>query len=304
MSTIKSNPLLAVEASTVVPQPLNRAPRLRKRAIALGVLLLPVNAFWQVDMEFVRYSAHPSGVSLFFNCIFALVVLVALNGLILRVRRSLALTQAELLLVYSMLCIGTCMAGHDFGQVLVGTLAWPYAFSTPAHDYQRVLGNTLPRWAMVHNADALYGFYHGHDTFYTLAHLKAWLPAVAVWTGFVTVLLGVMLCINVVLRKQWTDNERLSYPLVRMPLDLTSRQPLGSGVSASLWTSRLFWTGFSLAAGMDVMNSLNYYYPAIPAIFPSNVSNSLQSYFPYKPWNAIGWTPMTFYPFVVAGAVH
>ncbi|MDR3708926.1 MAG: hypothetical protein P4L33_11550 [Capsulimonadaceae bacterium] len=278
------------------------APRLRARAIVLGLLLLPLNAFWVVDMEYVRYSAHPTTVSLFFNCIFALVVMAGINSLVVRVRPSWALTQAELLLVYSMLCVGSCMAGHDFAQVLVGSLSWPFAWSTPSHNYEKLFWHWLPRWAMTPNVDATYGFYHGNDTLYTREHLMAWLPAIVTWTGFTTVLLYVMQCINVILRKQWTENERLGYPLVRMPLDLTSNQPLGSGEGKpSLFRNRLFWIGFAIAAAIDIVNSINYFYPAVPSILTAGAGQTfdLHLYTTTKPWNAIGWTPVTFYPFVL-----
>ena len=80
---------------------------------------MPVNAYWVIMMENIRYSAHPTTISLFFNCIFILVVLTGLNGLVARIRPRWAFAQGELLLVYAMLCIGSCMAGHDFIQMLV-----------------------------------------------------------------------------------------------------------------------------------------------------------------------------------------
>ena len=210
-----------------------RNPGIRAWAILLGLALLPLNALWVVDMEYTRYSAHPTTVSLFFNCIFLLLVLAGLNKLVHRVRPGWALSQAELLLIYSILCIGSCMAGHDFAQVLVSNLAWPFANWTPQHDYEKLFCHYLPKWAMAPDNDATYGFFHGADTLYTRQHLRAWLPAVGVWTAFVGVLLWVMQCINVVLRKQWTDNERLSYPLVKMPLELTSSQPFGTGAEST-----------------------------------------------------------------------
>jgi len=277
-------------------------PGIRARAILLGLALLPLNALWVVDMEYTRYSAHPTTVSLFFNCIFLLLVLCGLNKLVYRVRPRWALSQGELLLIYSMLCIGSCMAGHDCSQVLVSSLSWPFAYSTPQHNYEKLFWHFLPRWAMAPDTDATYGFYHGNDTLYTRQHILAWLPAVGVWTAFMGVLLWVMQCINVVLRKQWTENERLSYPLVKMPLELTASQPFGSGASSTpLFGSRIFWIGFAIAAGIDTVNSLNYYFPSIPSILLAgpNQTFDLHLYAVTKPWNAIGWTPVTFYPFVI-----
>src|SRR5204862_164775 len=69
-----------------------------------------------------------------------------------------------------------------------------------------------------------------------------------------------------------------------------------------LFRNRLFWIGFRLAAVADVANSLNTYYPSIPTLFSPGGGQSffnLADFFPEKPWNAMGWTAISFYPFVV-----
>ena len=40
------------------------------RSVLLALLLLPINAYWVVQMEVVRYSAHPTTISLLFNTVF------------------------------------------------------------------------------------------------------------------------------------------------------------------------------------------------------------------------------------------
>ncbi len=274
------------------------------RAVLLGLLLIPLNAYWVVQMERVRYSAHPTTVSLFFNCIFILVVLTGLNGLVTRWgRRGWAFRQGELLLIYSMLCIGSCLAGHDMGQVLVPSLSWPYAQANAANGYAALFHRFLPAWVMVSDTDATKTYYLGNSTLYTAQHLHAWIGPALIWTGFVVVLLFTMQCLNVLIRKQWTDNERLSYPLARIPLQITDLQPSGRGrVGQGLTKNRLFWLGFALAASIDAVNSLNYYFPNIhPIGTPGNGQSSLDlaQFFTDKPWNAIGWTPAAFYPFLV-----
>src|SRR5579883_810674 len=175
------------------------------RAFLLGTVLLPANAYWVVQMESVRYSAHPTTIALFFNCIFLLVVLAGANSILRRVCPRCAFSQGELLLVYSMLCIGSCMASHDFAQILVPSLSWPYYQANSGNGYAALFWRFLPKWAMMSDTHAAKGFWLGNDTFYTREHLVAWLPVVAVWTAFTAVLLWVMQCVNVVIRKQWTE---------------------------------------------------------------------------------------------------
>lgn len=274
------------------------------RAVALGVVLEAVNAFWLVQMERIRYSAHPTTVSLFFNAIFILVVLTGLNSLVVRSPlRRWALCQGELLLIYAMLCIGSCMAAHDMGQVLVASLTWPYYQADNNNHFAGLFWRFLSSWAMMPDKDAAEGYFRGHDTLYTRQHLTAWLGPTLVWTGFITVLLFTMQCVNSLIRKQWTDNERLTYPLARIPLEITDSMPHGRGRSGvPLTRNKIFWLGFVLAAAVDTTNSLNLYFPAVPAILVPGHGSSFynaQDYVVNKPWNAIGWTPMSFYPFVI-----
>src|SRR5213592_5155827 len=56
------------------------------RSLLLGLLLIPLNAYWLVQMERVRYSAHPTTVSLFFNVVFILLVLQIVNMGVARIR--------------------------------------------------------------------------------------------------------------------------------------------------------------------------------------------------------------------------
>ena len=75
----------------------------RRRAILLGLILIPVNTWWLIQMEEFRYSGHPTTASLFFNVIFLLLLLTLLNLLLKRFLPKAALSQAELLTIYVML---------------------------------------------------------------------------------------------------------------------------------------------------------------------------------------------------------
>lgn len=80
-----------------------------------------------------------------------------------------------------------------------------------------------------------------------------------------------MLCISVILRKQWTENERLTYPIVQLPLQITSENAFQPG---GLFRNKIFWMGFVVAGLIDTINSLNYYYPSIPTVFTPGFGQS------------------------------
>ena len=303
MNVPKTNkPKSADQAPADSPMPVYRSVTVR--AVLIALLIMPVNAFWVVMMERIRYSAHPTTISIFFNCIFILVVLTLINrGICMTRFKKFALSQGELLLIYSMQCIGSCMAGHDFGQILVPSLTWPYSEANTSNGYAGLMWHHLPAWALMSNLDAAKGFWGGHDTLYTKEHLMAWALPTAVWTAFIVLLLFVMQCVNTLIRQQWAESERLTFPLTRIPLEITRDAP-GTQMERGkpLTRNKIFWLGFFLAFSVDAINSLNYYYPNIPSILTPGAGASftdLSQYVTTKPWNAIGWTPLSFYSFMI-----
>ncbi|MBC7806309.1 MAG: hypothetical protein H7145_09170, partial [Akkermansiaceae bacterium] len=82
------------------------------RSVLLCLALTPTSIYWQMQMESVRNSTHPTALSLPFHVVFILLCITGLNRLWARFfgERN-ALTQGELLLTYSVLAISSAIAG-------------------------------------------------------------------------------------------------------------------------------------------------------------------------------------------------
>jgi len=251
-------------------------------------------------MDIVRYSAHATTVSLFFNVVFIVLVLTLLNLAVARFFPRAALCQGELMVVYTMLAIASAVCAHDSMEILVPMLTWPFNHANASNKWAALFFKYLPKWLMVPNNDATKAYYLGNSTLYTWQHIHAWIGPTLLWTLFISLFLYVMLCLNVLLRKQWTEHERLSYPIIQLPFEMT--EGAASGRPSALFLNKLFWLGFGLSCIMDVNNSLNVYFPSIPPMLTPGFGQSyidLHQFFPNKPLNAIGWTPISWYPFLV-----
>jgi hypothetical protein len=269
------------------------------RSVLICLILLPINSYWLVQMEIVRYSAHPTTISLLFNTIFILLCLTLLNQIVFKLAPGRQLSRGELLLVYSVLCIGSCVSGHDMLEVFVPMLTWSFQHATASNGWNELINSHLKPNLFVGDKSVYLGYYIGNDSVWKWHYIRAWLPVTLAWTAFISVLLMVMLCVNAILRKHWTENERLTYPIVQLPLQITSDTAF---LPKGLFRNRLFWIAFLLAGLIDTVNSLNYYYPSIPTILTPGFGLSYLDIGPYvvnKPWNAIGWTPLSFYPFMI-----
>jgi len=284
-------------------QPETEQPRYNKavtwRSLLICLLIMPLNSYWVVQMEVVRYSAHPTTISLLFNTIFILLCLTLLNRGVRRIAPKMAMERGELLLIYSGLCISSCVSGHDMLQVFVPMLTWTFKHADSGNEWAKIINPHLRDGLFIKDEAIWKSYYLGNDSVWHWKYVSAWLPVVSIWTLFVTMLLFVMLCLNAILRKQWTDNERLTYPIVQLPLQITTEQAFQP---KGLFTNRLFWIGFAIAGAIDCINSLNYYYPSIPTVLTPGFGQSfldIGPMFTQKPWNAVGWTPLSFYPFMI-----
>jgi len=261
------------------------------------MLLVPVNIFLLVYMEVGTRSItgsgagpYPSTISLFANTILFLVVLTVLNNLFARRFPGSALDRAELVVMYVMLTVSTAIVSIDYLDVLVPMMSYPFRFATPENRWAETILPHISPLISVSDPDALKGWYEGNSTLYVWDNIRPWIAPVAVWSGVIFVMLAVMFCINTIVRDQWIRREKLLFPIVELPMQLT--EP-----GCRLLRSRLMWTGFSIAAGISLLNGLQLFYPTLPTIGVKMWD--ISPFMVGRPWNAIGWTPISFYPYAI-----
>ena len=265
-------------------------PEIRWRVIWLAVAIIPFNNYWVYAM--LRWAQGlPTTMSLFFNVIFIFAILLALNYGVSLYSPRLALTQGELLTFYAMLSVATAIAGADFFAVIITHIAVGGWMATEENEWATLFHRYFPDWLALTDKNSLRTYFVGESTLYLDEHLRLWWKPVLSWSGFIIVLVCTAFCINVVMRKQWIEIERLSYPIIELPQQMTAK---------GFFRNRLMWTGAILAGGMDIVNALHFLYPSIPGL--GGDFFDLQPYFTTKPWNAIGWTPVTLFPFAVGMA--
>ncbi len=250
------------------------------RAIIIGFVFVPINVYLVVQWETVWGTQYPTTMGIFFNAIFCLFLVTALNLICKKLLPKRALTQGELLTIYVVLLTAITVSGHDFTQGLfcsIGTVSWS---ATPENEWDAIFSKNLPGWLTVSDESVLRGFYEGESTLYTFHHIKGWLEPMIWWTLFLTVLAMTTIFINVIIRKQWIEREKLTYPLVQLPFEMTRENS-----ARTFFRNRLLWIGFGIAAGIDILNGLNYLYRVFPAI---PLKYDLGAHLTDRPWNAMG----------------
>lgn len=271
--------------------PVSTKPRrVRPIAYLLGFALLPLDAWWVISCEDVGRGPYPTTISLFANAVFILALLALANTAVARISRRIALNQAEMLVVYVIVCIGASLAGLDVIAPLMQVMAHPHRFATPENQWMALFGEHLPQQLIMRDPAVLKGYYEGHSSLYSPGIIRAWLAPALWWTAFIGVLMCVAMCINTLVRQQWSARERLAYPIIQLPLAMA--EPEGK-----LWRNKVMWAGFAISAGIEIVNGLSFYYPSIPHVQVRHYD--IGYLVTTKPWSAIGWTPISYYPFVI-----
>ncbi len=173
---------------------------------------------------------------------------------------------------------------------LIGALAHPFWFATAENEWQSLFWQYIPNWFTVNDKLLLRDYFEGGSNFYTAKYIKAWLKPMLAWSTFIFVLFSTLLCINLLIRRHWMEEERLAYPLTQLPVEMTMN-------SGKFFRNKLLWLGFSLSGTITLINGLSLLYPIVPNI-PVKF-HEVGHYFTSKPWNAIGWTLIDFHPFII-----
>ena len=246
------------------------------------MILIPINCYWLVlSRQPYQYQSIPTIISPFFNVVFIVFVLALFNRPMARFAPRLSLTHGELITIYIMLSLTSAIQSFQMMQTLVPVMEYPFRVASPENDWQNLFARYIPSWLSVSDKGVLQTYFRGESTLYVEQHIEPWLIPALCWSAFVVMLVLVMGAIAVLFRRPWVENERLSYPIIQLPLELTNpRTPI--------FKSRLLWLGFGISGGIALLNGLSSLYPVIPRLRIHPYENELSNLFTTKPWSALG----------------
>lgn len=243
-----------------------------------------------MQYEIVLDAGSPTTLSIFYTSVFILLVIISINMLIRKLYPKYALSQIELLIIYIVLNVTGSVVSHDFMHVFLSNMAYPVRYATAENNWYNMIINKIPDWAIIKDKATADAFYIGGDSIYQWKYLQHWIRPLAIWGTFMLVIFYVMLCINTILRKQWSENEKLSYPLISMPLEATKE-------NTNFFANKTLYAGIITAVIFTILQGLNTIVPSFPVLNLKNMD--LAQYLVNPPFNSIGMTPIRVYPIVI-----
>ena len=277
---------------------------LTRRAVIIGLVATVLIDLWLHYAELVlggmRGHTALANTSIPLGAFNVLLALAVANIFISRMLPPYGFTQRELVVIYVMTTTSTVLSSSGGLHFVIPTLTAAHWFASPENGWAQLFHKLIPDWMAQKNPEALRSFYLSYSSDFLMAHgpgmgawlaiLRHWAVQMAVWVGFMVIFATATLCISIILRRRWIDQERLPFPTVTVPLEITRE-------GVPLFRDKLFWLATALTFGIGALNNLHLNFPWLPqlSVRPIDVSQ----YFTTAPWNAIGRTPVAFFPFAI-----
>ncbi|MGI5820060.1 MAG: DUF6785 family protein [Armatimonadota bacterium] len=233
----------------------------------------------------------------------ALLFLTLLLPLLRKLPVWLRLDRAGVLMVYAFLAIAVSMSSVGVARMLFPNATALFYFATPENNFEQFQQH-IPDWIRPGDGpEVIRQMYEGSDAalsgdvpsgllgVFAVVPWGAWITPLTAWTIFLLAAFIAMMSLMTMFRRQWVERERLTFPIVHLVMDLAGGKD--AETILSFFKNPVMWTGFGLAAVYNLMNILNAWNPAIPAM---GRAEDLGGLFTERPWSAIAplsiaWRP-------------
>lgn len=222
-----------------------------------------------------------------------------LNRLFTKISRRFRLTPQEMLIIYSMMLVGTMVASRGLLEKLIPLLVSENYYANVPNKWEQLFFPHIKRWLVPWdtaggpNQEVAREFYEGTLSWTRWQHwMGQWKVPLISWMILVLLVFFSLLCLASLLRRQWVDNEKLPFPLVQLPLELAKDEETGAFLG-----NRLTWIGFAIPAAIFFYNGVQKFVPSLPEI---PLQYSLNQHFTTRPWSDI-FSIMIYFSFAAIG---
>jgi len=244
----------------------------RKRVILLGIVAATLTSVLVTQAEIVLSTVRIGYLSLPPAALAMLLIVMVLNAIVKRFLPKASLSTGDILVIYCMCLVSAMVSSHGVVQKLVPLLVIPKYYADNSNNWHGLYDPHIPKQLVPYNVT------DGKrqsvvDDYYNSVHIgahipwDAWVTPILAWGLLIGLVLFAFLCITTILRKQWVDNEKLSFPLAQIPLDLvggTSGE--GQHPGKSIFTNPALWAGIAIPVVVYALKGLHNLEPTVPDI--------------------------------------
>ncbi|MBU0610926.1 MAG: hypothetical protein KKI08_23805 [Armatimonadetes bacterium] len=263
------------------------------RALIVGVLGVAIACFVVSWAELVVTSIQiaicqfaPAAIGLLF-------VLVLANLLVRAVARRLRLRPHEIAIIYLMILVASLSTSRGLLERWIPTLCAVDYYSTESNHFDKIFYKHIPQWSVIFDVKdqgpqrPSIDFYEGLKAGRPIPWLL-WLKPLSLWAIVILALWFATACMATILRRQWVDNEKLTFPLVYLPVEVANDAG-GLPQVGSFLRNRMTWIGFAIPTIVFAVNGLHEQIPSVPLLKLQHPWNPFFNTMG-RPWKDLGYT--------------
>ncbi|MBI2298551.1 MAG: hypothetical protein HYU66_06285 [Armatimonadetes bacterium] len=265
------------------------------RAVLIGLFatvvlcgLTPYNDF-RIAATYIAGNHMPIG-SFFLLALLVLGVNVVLRA----VRPGWALQPGELLTIWAMTAVSSGLPSSGLFRYLTPHIIAGLHYATPENHWDERILSQLPVALQIRDPAAVRFFFdglHGRGAI----PWGLWLRPMLVYGVFSAALFTVFLCLGVVLRRQWVEHERFTFPIAQLPVEMV-REPESGALLPPLFRSTGMWATVVILTIIHTFNGMHQVYSAVPQVglYQWHLEGLVGR--GWKTWN---WVRLSVYPLTV-----
>ncbi|MHC4251482.1 MAG: DUF6785 family protein [Planctomycetota bacterium] len=217
-----------------------------------------------------------------------MLLVIVVQPVLRRASRRLALSGREVAVIVALVLAACYVPGYGLMQTMTPFLMLPHHFEKTEPGWEESGAvEAVPDFMLAdpegEKGNALEGFVMGmgegteHIAFGDVPW-DAWTGTLAFWVPVIVTLAGLSIAIGVVVHRQWSEHEKLQYPIVTFAHSVL---PGPDGRPNPVLRNRFFWIGLGVTGLLHLNNYLFAWYPATAIEVPLALDfGSLRQLFP------------------------
>ncbi len=277
---------VAIDRDSDSPTDQSQRPGISLRAVLVGAILVAIVCcivcyaelvITRIQIGFLQMP--PAAIGIFF-------FLILFNGWMRMTSTRLGLNPGEMLMIYCMMVVGAMVSSRGIMEKVIPTIVTYNYYANASNKWKELFFPHIKNWMVAFDPNGppqqrvVKQFFEGLREGESIPW-DEWVVPLCTWGILVLLVLFAFLCLATILRKQWVDNEKLSFPLVQPATELIQQE------GQSILKNRVFWGGVALPAIIFGINGFHNWFPAIPEI---KLDLLLNPFFTSAPWNSMYYT--------------
>ena len=219
------------------------------------------------SVPFLGLYVQGSNAGAYFTSQIAFLLLFAIfqcvNLLLGAMRRSWAFQRGELVVMFIMMSLANAVP--NLISYWVPLVSSPFYYASPENNWAELIIPYIPNWVVPHDQGAIRAFFEGNEAGSTQIPWQVWLTPLLSWLPLMVALQVAMLCMMVIVRRPWVEQERLIFPVMQLTLEMIRDDERGS-LLKPFFRNPVMWLGFSVPVIVGTVIGLHAYFPFMPTI--------------------------------------